>query len=312
MSKAINNSEGLAVTTRDKILQKAVEMGYKQFSYVKAAASFFQAAEADPPLSPAFQGEIALFTTVFLTQSHFASLMFDKFQREISQLGYIVNTHRVSEENLRSKSLPYTFRLEQVKGIICIEMFNRDYDEMICELGLPVLFVDGPPRIGGFSLAADQLYMENTTEITRFVCEALRRGDRRIGFIGNPLPVFLRALHRRSGTLLAEVCRWKKYCIRYNHRTRLPKSCIRWMNCRTYLSANDFVAETPYALCFHRKTIPGTSGSSALMTPRSPPQSSDHEHRAYPRRSWPMRRCILINRIKSPLLTSAPFILRRT
>ena len=29
VSKAINNSEGLADATRDKILQKAVEMGYK-------------------------------------------------------------------------------------------------------------------------------------------------------------------------------------------------------------------------------------------------------------------------------------------
>ena len=40
VSKAINNSEGLAEATKEKILQKAVEMGYKQFSYVSAAASF--------------------------------------------------------------------------------------------------------------------------------------------------------------------------------------------------------------------------------------------------------------------------------
>ena len=36
VSKAINNSDGLADATREKILQKAVEMGYKQFSYVSA------------------------------------------------------------------------------------------------------------------------------------------------------------------------------------------------------------------------------------------------------------------------------------
>ena len=29
VSKAINNSEGLAEATRDRILQKAIEMGYK-------------------------------------------------------------------------------------------------------------------------------------------------------------------------------------------------------------------------------------------------------------------------------------------
>ena len=38
VSKAINNSDGLADATREKILQKAVEMGYKQFSYIQAQA----------------------------------------------------------------------------------------------------------------------------------------------------------------------------------------------------------------------------------------------------------------------------------
>ena len=35
VSKAINNADGLAEATRVKILQKATEMGYKQFSYIK-------------------------------------------------------------------------------------------------------------------------------------------------------------------------------------------------------------------------------------------------------------------------------------
>ena len=39
VSKAINNSDGLAEATREKILEKVVEMGYKQFSYAKATAS---------------------------------------------------------------------------------------------------------------------------------------------------------------------------------------------------------------------------------------------------------------------------------
>ena len=34
VSRAINNSEGLSDAMRERILQKAVEMGYKQFSYV--------------------------------------------------------------------------------------------------------------------------------------------------------------------------------------------------------------------------------------------------------------------------------------
>ena len=35
VSKAINNSQGLAPATRQRILEKAIEMGYKQFSHVR-------------------------------------------------------------------------------------------------------------------------------------------------------------------------------------------------------------------------------------------------------------------------------------
>ena len=75
--------------------------------------------------------------------------------------------------------------MEQVKAIMCIEMFDWDYDEMLCGLDIPVLFVDGPAKRSGKSLPADQLYMDNTTEITRFVNDMLEKGFTKIGFVGN-------------------------------------------------------------------------------------------------------------------------------
>lgn len=183
VSKAINNSDGIAESTRDKILQKAVEMGYKQFSYVSSVLGSDNATSLSEPVQ--YQGEIALLTGAFLTQSHFASTMLDKFQREVSQVGFTMNTHRVTKENLRTKTFPYSFRKDQVKAVICIEMFDYEYDKMICELDVPVLFVDGPVKKDGYSLPADQLYMDNTTEITRFVNDMLAAGKTHIGFIGN-------------------------------------------------------------------------------------------------------------------------------
>ena len=261
VSKAINNSEGLAEATREKILQKAVEMGYKQFSYVKAAASFSRSVEGEGNTLPSFQGEIALLTTVFLTQSHFASLMLDKFQREITQLGYTMNTHRVTEENRRDMTLPVTYRPEQVKAVICIEMFDYAYDEMVCELGVPVLFVDGPAKYGGLSLSADQLYMENATELLRFVNDALRRGDRRIGFIGNPehchsfaerYAAFYFAM-LRAGEPIDE-----KYCIRYNHPDEIAEKLYTLGELPDiFICANDFVAcDAMRALFSIGKSVP--------------------------------------------------------
>ena len=125
VSKAINNTDGLADATRERILQKAIEMGYKQFSYVGTLTDLSRPVPTTAISERGFVGEIALLTTTFLGQSHFASLMLDKFQQELSQLGYILSTHRVDANNLARKTLPITFLQERVSAIVCIEMFDR-------------------------------------------------------------------------------------------------------------------------------------------------------------------------------------------
>ncbi len=261
VSKAINNSEGLAESTRERILQKAVEMGYKQFSYVSTMAGLAALPAQEQPEAPGYVGEIALLTTVFLTQSHFASLMLDRVQRELSQLGYTMNTHRVSEANLREKTLPITFRQERVSAIICIEMFDRAYDEMVCDLGLPVLFVDGPVKYDGHSLPADQLYMDNTTEIIRFVNDMLQQGQRRIGFIGNYdhcQSFFERYAAFRCAMLMAGEPVDERFCIRYNHQDEIAERLDSLGELPdVFICANDFVAgDAMRALFSIGKTVP--------------------------------------------------------
>ena len=185
VSKAINNSEGLAEATRERILQKAVEMGYKQFSYISSVSQTGASAGLSATPEDWMGGEIALFTGSPIDPSHFASLMLDRLKRELAQMNFTLISHRVERENLLCRTLPVTFNPQQARAIVCIEMFDRAYDEMVCSLGLPVLFVDGPNKRSGVDLPADQLYMDNTTGITRFVNDMLVRGKRKIGFIGD-------------------------------------------------------------------------------------------------------------------------------
>ena len=243
VSKAINNSEGLAEATRDRILQKAIEMGYKQFSYV---GTLMNGVLPSRPEAPEYQGEVALLTNSFLTNSHFASTMLDKFQREISQLGYTLNSHRVTDDNLRTMTLPITFRRDQVRAVICIEMFDRPYGEMICELGIPVLFVDGPVKKDGVSLPCDQLYMDNTTEITRFVNGMLAAGQRRIGFIGNYnhcQSFFERYSAFRMAMLMAGAPVDERFCFCHNHADSYIEQLAGMGELPdVFICANDFVA----------------------------------------------------------------------
>lgn len=249
VSKAINNSDGLADATREKILQKAVEMGYKQFSYVAALSGNSAFIPAGSPEAPAAAGEIALFTTSGLSMqsNHFAIPLLDRFQQETAQLGYTMNIYRVDEENLVQRTLPATFDAEQVCAIMCVEMFDRAYDEMVCSLGLPVLFVDGPDKRSGETLPADQLYMDSTTVITKLVNDMLKKGIRKIGFIGNYghcQSFFERYTAFCSAMMMAGVPVDEAFCIKSNPGLTEMDALLGAMPelPEAFICANDFIA----------------------------------------------------------------------
>lgn len=276
VSKAINNSDGLADATRERILQKAVEMGYKQFSYISTSQR--ESVRADQESQE--KGEIALLTGGVVDYAHFASLMLDNLKKELSQWGYTLNLHRVERENLLCRSLPFSFVPEQAKAIVCVEMFDRAYDEMICSLGLPVLFVDGPHKRDGVDLPADQLYMDNSTAITRFVNDMLVRGKRRIGFIGDYehcQSFFERYTAFRCAMLLAGESVEEQFLIKNTEADKLAQALEALPELPdVFVCANDFVAsDAIFALRKLGKSVPDDvlfcgfddSPNSRIMTP---------------------------------------------
>ena len=281
VSKAINNSDGLAEATREKILQKAVEMGYKQFSYVASlSGSTPRPASADPAQPAAPAGEIALFTTNFsMLSNHFAVPMLDRFKQELTQLGYTLNVYKADHENLSQLTLPAGFDMKRASAILCIEMFDRAYDEMVCGQGLPVLFVDGPNKRFGDSLPADQLYMENTIGITKLVNEMVGKGKKKIGFIGDYehcQSFFERYTAFRSAMALAGIPVNEAFCIKSTSPDMdAPLAALPELP-DLFICANDFIAvDTMQSLRKLGRSVPGDillSGfddapESRIMTP---------------------------------------------
>ena len=184
VSKAINNTGVLADATREKILRKAAEMGYKQFAYLP----LFQedtAKAAEHSILPSDKREIAMLTTQFLSSSHFSSMMLDRFQSEIDHLHSGMTIHRISPIEMKEKKLPSSLDIQCTAGIICIEVFDYDYAQMLCDLDVPLLFVDTPVMDMRPPLKADRLYMENRIEIQNAVAHMVQRGKKRISFAGD-------------------------------------------------------------------------------------------------------------------------------
>ena len=184
VSKAINNTGVLADATREKILRKAAEMGYKQFAYLPL---FQEGAAKTAGLSilPSDKREFAMLTTQFLSSSHFSSMMLDRFQSEIDHLHSGMTIHRISPIELKEKKLPSSLDIQRTAGIICFEVFDYDYAQMLCDLDVPLLFVDTPVMDMRPPLKADRLYMENRIEIQNAVAHMVQRGKKRISFAGD-------------------------------------------------------------------------------------------------------------------------------
>lgn len=253
VSKAINNTGILADATRDRVLQKAMEMGYKQFSYAVISNLNKPAPAVTENKAPK---EIALFTTCFLGNSHFSSTMLDKFQKEISQLGYSLTMHCVRPEELESFQLPFSFHKERTAGIIGIEMFHYQYNKMICDLEIPTLFVDSPASMEQ-PLKADVLMMDNQSNIFSFIKEMNSRGKKQIGFVGeykHCASFFERYMAYRNAMYLEGLPCLEEYCILENAAEIKNPSSKEYQNYLmecfhsikklpdVFICANDFVA----------------------------------------------------------------------
>ena len=252
VSKAINNTGVLADSTRERVLQKAIEMGYKQFTYINAE----NLSLPNQHNTPIAQGEIAVLTCAKLGHSHFSVTMLDKFQCEMTKLGYSTTMHRVSSYELENLLLPNSFRKENTVAVMCIETFHYDYARMVCALDIPVLFVDHPV-LDGRPLPADRLLMNNRDEIFSFIREMKNRNLTRIGFVGEYMhcqSFFERYMAFREGMYVNLLPIREEFCILEKANEPVPNESLAYQNylCEhlkclkelpdVLICANDFIA----------------------------------------------------------------------
>ena len=176
VSKALNNTGVLAADTRQKILEKAAEMGYRRVIYI-----------SEP--SPAEKGEVkelALITQNMPYGSHFGTYALNTFQERMSKNNYRLSMFPVRDTEIASLNLPMGFNKEKTAGIICLELFDPEYIEMLNTLDIPLLFLDTAADIDMTQINADFLLMENHMSMFNLTDTLIQNGYRRFAFAGNP------------------------------------------------------------------------------------------------------------------------------
>lgn len=74
--------------------------------------------------------------------SHFGSRLINGLEKKISSEGYNLSIHIIRQAEIDALILPNNFELKHVDGIVCIELFDKAYTELINNLGIPTIFID--------------------------------------------------------------------------------------------------------------------------------------------------------------------------
>lgn len=175
ISKALNNHYSIPDETRNKVIQKAIEMNYKQFALF----------EQEVTAAKKSGGNIALLTANMPNNSHFGTSLLSGLEQKISSEGFNLSIHMVRENEINSLALPVNFDKSKVDGIVCIELFNKNYSKFISSLEIPTLFIDASAALTFTEMKSDILLMENAHSIFSMTRRLIDEGITTFGFIGD-------------------------------------------------------------------------------------------------------------------------------
>lgn len=176
VSKIFNGRGAVPEATQQMVLQKAKELGYYQVPEPTTAA-------ASPVES---SKNIALLTSRMPSDYHFGTFFIPAFTERLSRAGYTLMMSEITPQELREKRLPAHVIIEQTAGILTIELFEQNYLDMLCSLGLPCLSVDASVEANLSPMLCDFISMESLSSSALLTNHVIAAGARQIGFVGDP------------------------------------------------------------------------------------------------------------------------------
>ena len=173
VSKVFNGRGIVPESTQKMVLAKAQELGYHQLP----SGSNRNAREA--------QGSIALLTQHKLLNHGFGSVFMTSFTDQLSRAGFSLKIFEISPQELAARQLPPRLDLEDTIGFLGIELFDKQYLDLICSLNKPTVFVDAHAHACRDLLSCDVISMENVGNEHLLVTRMIKAGAKRIGFVGD-------------------------------------------------------------------------------------------------------------------------------
>ncbi|MFP4177826.1 MAG: LacI family DNA-binding transcriptional regulator, partial [Acholeplasmataceae bacterium] len=171
VSKVINGHP-VPIATREKIVEKAIEMGYKGFAHV-------QRIDESLPL------RLLLLTGRPLSNLDFFLSMIRGIESSIQKYDIDFFQYTLGP-NTTSAQLKNYIESLAIDGIIGIELYAREHLNHVLSIGTPVVFIDSFTFMNQMTGNYDVILMEGMQNIYRITTKLIEHGAKTFGFVGDP------------------------------------------------------------------------------------------------------------------------------
>ena len=168
VSKAMAGKPGMSDELRTKILRKASEMGYE---YPHSSR-----------LLPREHLEVGiLIPDKYFEADSFYAEIYKRLVKKLADLGHFGLLELLDPENEKNLELPSLLTTKHVDGLIILGEPAKAYYRKIAQEGTPTVFLDFYDEQAN----ADAVAGDNSYGAYRLTSHLIRRGHRKIGFVGN-------------------------------------------------------------------------------------------------------------------------------
>ena len=168
VSKAMAGKTGMSDELRMKILKKASEVGYEY--------------PHSNRLLPREHLEIGiLIPDKYFEADSFYAEIYKRLVKKLADLGHFGLLELLDPENERNLNLPSLLTTKHVDGLILLGEPEKPYYRKVAQAGTPVVFLDFYDEQAN----ADAVAGDNSYGTYRLTSHLIRRGHRKIGFVGN-------------------------------------------------------------------------------------------------------------------------------
>lgn len=170
VSKALGDKDGVSEELRQRIKQKANEMGYRLNYSSKAAKDSFT-----------YNISVVVAKHFIHDASAFYWVVYRYIVELLQKQSYYGILEVITEKDERSGEMPNSILDRKVDGVIVLGQFDKVYVDSLLSMQIPTVFLDFySSRSDVETVLSDNFFGAYT--ITNYLIEA---GHRRIGFLGN-------------------------------------------------------------------------------------------------------------------------------